>query len=132
MHKNVCSFLLDSFYHRRNRKSTERVCLVRFFEWLQPFNANSSQPLEEAGVFFAFYDKFFYCCETDLRLQLMRFMNRVRNQQPFTSRNAINSFLNCQRCSFIVSKCQGILHLLWQIFSEAVCLINPCLYDSRR
>jgi hypothetical protein len=27
------------------------------FEWLQPFNANSSQPLAEAGVFFAYYDK---------------------------------------------------------------------------
>jgi hypothetical protein len=55
--KNVCSYLLGLFYHKRSLKSTGKLYCMCIFEWLQPFNANSSQPLAEAGVFFAYYDK---------------------------------------------------------------------------
>ena len=55
--ENVCSHLLDPFYHRRFLNSTEKLFCMCIFEWPQPFKANSSQPLAEAGVFFAVFDK---------------------------------------------------------------------------
>ena len=55
--KNARSYLLGLFYHERSPKTTGKLFCVCIFEWLQPSNAKSSQPLSEAGVFFAYYDK---------------------------------------------------------------------------